>query len=129
MKNVTDSTILANGPALQAALHCLKAIATHRYCRDERCSKSWQKIVQSSLAKVIDLAKTGCDENKLDEVTFMLGIAVFVLHSPSSVVTAPNLQYPCINHFRHCLESNNMTVRCWMYRVYTQFYRLLLGTY
>lgn len=109
-KNVKDSTVLANNPAIQAVLHCLKAIATHRYCRDERCTKRWQKLLQSALAKVIDLAKTGSEETKLDEVTMMLGIAVFVLHAPPDVVTAPNLQYPCINHFRQCLQSWNTPV-------------------
>lgn len=70
----------------------------------------WQKLLQSALAKLIDLAKTGSEETKLDECTMVLAIAVLVLHSPSEVVTAPNLQYPCINHFRQCLQSNNIQV-------------------
>lgn len=40
----------------------------------------------------------------------MLGIAVFVLHASSEVVSAPNLQFPCINHFRHAFQSENLTV-------------------
>ncbi|XP_031336319.1 HEAT repeat-containing protein 5B-like [Photinus pyralis] len=110
-KNINDNTILANASAVQAALHILKMLAIDRYSYDKHCSKVWQKLLQSSLAKIIDLAKTGSDENKLDEVTMMLAIAVFVLHAPSSVVTAPSLQYPCINHFRHCLQSSNAAVR------------------
>ncbi|KAK4872023.1 hypothetical protein RN001_016147 [Aquatica leii] len=110
-KNVNNITILANAPAVQAALHTLKVLAVDRYSHDHKCSKIWQKLLQSCLAKVIDLAKTGSDESKLDEVTMMLAIAVFVLHAPSQVVTAPNLQYPCINHFRHCLQSPNPIIR------------------
>ncbi|KAK5639624.1 hypothetical protein RI129_012116 [Pyrocoelia pectoralis] len=110
-KNVNDNTILANASAVQAALHILKMLAIDRYSYDKQCSKVWQKLLQSSLAKIIDLAKTGRDENKLDEVTMMLAIAVFVLHAPSNVVTAPSLQYPCINHFRQCLQSTNAVVR------------------
>ncbi|KAJ8926889.1 hypothetical protein NQ314_020740, partial [Rhamnusium bicolor] len=110
-KNVNDITILANNPSIQAALHCLKTLATDPYCKHPESSECWQKFLQSALAKIIDLAKTGRDENKLDEVTMMLAIAVFVLHAPSKVVIAPNLQYPCINHFRQCLESSNSTVR------------------
>lgn len=109
-KNVNDAAILANSSSVQGALHCLKVLATDRYCRDDRCSGEWQKLLQSTLAKVIDLAKTS-DENKLDEVTMMLAIAVIVLHAPSKVVTAPNLQYPCINHFRQCLQSSNYTIK------------------
>lgn len=41
----------------------------------------------------------------------MLGIAVFVLHASPEVVSAPNLQYPCINHFRQCIQSENVLVR------------------
>lgn len=52
----------------------------------------------------------GSEETKLDEVTMMLAIAIFVLHAPTKVVSAPNLLYPCINHFRQCLQSNNPMV-------------------
>lgn len=109
-KNVNDNTVLANSAGVQAALHTLKTLATDRYSNDKLCGEIWQKLLQSALAKVIDLAKTGSDETKLDEVTMMLAIAVFVLHAPSQVVTAPNLQYPCINHFRQCLQSPNAVV-------------------
>lgn len=40
----------------------------------------------------------------------MLGIAVFVLHASPEVVSAPNLQFPCINHFQHAFQSENITV-------------------
>ncbi|GJQ66814.1 hypothetical protein Trydic_g18582 [Trypoxylus dichotomus] len=110
-KNINDVTILAHNPAVQSALHCLKIFSTDRYCRDEIVGEEWQKLLQSALAKIIDLAKTGSEDTKLDEVTMMLAIAVFVLNSPSKVVAAPNLQYPCINHFRQCLQSANTTVR------------------
>lgn len=108
-KNVNDSTILANSASVQGALHCLRVLATDRYSNDSRCEEDWQKLLQSALAKVIDLAKTSV-ENKLDEVTMMLAIGVFVLNAPAKVVTAPNLQYPCINHFRQCLQSSNSNV-------------------
>lgn len=52
----------------------------------------------------------GNDETKMDEVAMMLGIAVFVLHASPEVVSAPNLQFPCINHFRHAFQSENLTV-------------------
>lgn len=110
-KNVNDVNMLANNAAVQAALHCLKQLTMDPYCKDERVASDWQKLLQSALAKIIDLAKTGSDQTKLDEVTMMLAIAVFALNAPSKVVSAPNLQYPCINHFRQCLQSPNTTVR------------------
>lgn len=109
-KSSSNAGIIAHNPAVQAALHCLKTLTTDKCSRDEKCD-SWQKLLQSALAKVIDLTKTGDDDNRLDEVTTMLAIAVFVLHAPPKVVTAPNLQYPCINHFKQCLQSSNASVR------------------
>jgi hypothetical protein len=32
-----------------------------KYCKDERSAEDWCKLLQSALAKVIDLAKTGED--------------------------------------------------------------------
>lgn len=58
----------------------------------------------------IYFASIGNDETKMDEVAMMLGIAVFVLHASPEVVSAPNLQFPCINHFRHAFQSENLTV-------------------
>lgn len=110
-KSIHDPTVMATAIPVTAALHCLRTLTTDKYCKDERSAEDWHKLLQSALAKVIDLAKTGSDETKLDEVTMLLAIAVFVLHTPAEVVCAPNLQYPCINQFKQCLQSNNITVK------------------
>lgn len=110
-KSTHDTTILANSTTIQSALHLLKAIVTDKYATNERCSTEWMKLLQSALAKIIDLTKTGSEDTKLDEVTMMLAIAVFILHSKSSLVSIPGLQYPCINHFRQCLQSDSNQVR------------------
>lgn len=109
-KQLKDETILASSVPVSAGLHCLRTLTTHKYCRDNTSKDLWQKLLQSTLAKLIDLAKTGSEETKLDECTMVLGIAVLVLHAPSEVVTVPNLQYPCINHFRQCLQSSSIQV-------------------
>lgn len=49
---------------------------------------------------------TGNEAKKIDEVTMMLAIGIFVLHAPPEVVSAPNVSYPCMNHFRQCLQSD-----------------------
>ncbi|XP_050519241.1 HEAT repeat-containing protein 5B isoform X2 [Diabrotica virgifera virgifera] len=110
-KHVADSTVLANNSCIQAALKCLKILATDNYCNNPETANNWQKLLQSALAKIIDLAKTRSDDNKLDEVTMMLAIAVFVLNAPYKVVTVPNIQYPCINHFRQGFESSDSIVK------------------
>lgn len=110
-KSVNDETIIANSNIVQSALQLLKMLATDRYSKHEVSADDWRKLLQSALGKIIDLTKTGCDETKLDEVTMMLAIAVFLLHTPSSLVSVPNLQYPCINHFRQCFLSGSPMVR------------------
>jgi hypothetical protein len=102
---------LANTPSIQAALHLLKSLTTDKYGNDERSSTEWRKLMQSALGKIIDMTKTGCDETKLDEVTMMLAIAVFLLHLPPKLVLVPNLQFPSINLFRQCFQSEQNIVR------------------
>ncbi|KAG5327693.1 HTR5B protein, partial [Pseudoatta argentina] len=106
-----DNTKSSSETPVHAALHCVKSLTNNKYARDHRSQEQWTGLLRSALAKIIDLAKTGNDETKMDEVAMMLGIAVFVLHASSEVVSAPNLQFPCINHFRHAFQSENLTVK------------------
>jgi hypothetical protein len=59
----------------------------------------------------------------------LLAIAVFVLHAPAEVVCAPNLHYPCINQFKQCLQSNNITVSrlCIHYQIMMWIVKSLTG--
>lgn len=111
LKAHDDPTIVANNVTIQTALHCLRTIATDKYIADERCTAEYKKLLQSALAFLIDLSKTGCDDKKADEVTMMLGIALFILHAPD-IVSVPNLKFPTINHFQQCLQSeSNLAVK------------------
>ena len=105
-----DAARTGSEAPVHAALHCLKCLIVDKYSRDQRSQEQWTGLLQSALAKVIDLAKTGSNETKMDEITMMLGIAVFVLHALPDVVSAPNLQFPCINHFRQTMQTDNMLV-------------------
>ncbi|XP_020817486.1 HEAT repeat-containing protein 5B isoform X4 [Drosophila serrata] len=112
-KSAIDSTILANTSAVKAALQCLRSVCVHKWAKVEETSEEWQQLLQSSLATIVDLTKTAGDneEKRVDEVTMLLAIAVFILHTPASVVSTPSLQYPCINHFRQCLQSEHLSVK------------------
>lgn len=111
-KSMDDQTIIANTGPIQAALHCLKSIATDRYAIDDRTTTQWRKLLQSALATMIDLTKTGCDDTKVDEVTMMYSIAVFIRHTPANLISTPSLKFPCINHFSSCLQNeNNLLVK------------------
>uniref|UniRef100_A0A8D8UIW2 HEAT repeat-containing protein 5A n=1 Tax=Cacopsylla melanoneura TaxID=428564 RepID=A0A8D8UIW2_9HEMI len=112
-KTSHDPTVLATKPSVTAALHALKTLCGFHTAMTFQVKQQWNSLLQSALAKMIDLAKTvaGDNETKTDEVTMMLALAVFILHVPSEVIAAPNLQYPCINHFRQCVQSDNIQVR------------------
>ncbi|XP_017967368.1 HEAT repeat-containing protein 5B isoform X1 [Drosophila navojoa] len=112
-KSAIDSSILANTCAVQAALQCLRSVCVHRWAHQPSTQEEWQQLLQSALATIIDMTKTAGDneERKVDEVTMLLAIAVFILHTPASVVGTPSLQYPCINHFRQCLQSEHLSVK------------------
>ncbi|XP_053671302.1 HEAT repeat-containing protein 5B isoform X1 [Anopheles nili] len=111
-KSVLDESLIAStNVVVQAAVQLMKTLATDRYGKHDQSGEEWRKLLQSALGRIIDLTKTGCEETKMDEVTVMLAIAVFLLHSPAAVVSVPNLQYPCINHFRQCFQSASMPVR------------------
>lgn len=113
-KSNTDSRQIASSAPIQSALHCLKSVCTDKYAKHESSSEDWKQLLQSTLASIIDMTKTGCDseeEDKMDEVTMLLAIAVFILNTGAKVVTIPSLQYPCINHFRQCLQSDNKIVK------------------
>ncbi|XP_026678517.1 HEAT repeat-containing protein 5B [Diaphorina citri] len=111
-KTAQDNSVLASKPSITAALHALKTLCGYHSSMPVQVKQQWNSLLQSALAKVIDLAKTvaGTNETKTDEVTMMLALAVFILHVPSEVIAAPNLQYPCINHFRQCVQSENIQV-------------------
>ena len=47
---------------------------------------------------------------RLDEVTMLLAMGVFLLHAPPSVVRIPALQYPCVNEFTTCLQADSVQV-------------------
>lgn len=50
---------VASDAPVHAALHCIKNLSTNKYAKDHRSQEQWTGLLQSALAKIIDLAKTG----------------------------------------------------------------------
>lgn len=44
---------------VHAALHCIKNLITNKFAKDHKSKEQWTSLLQSALAKIIDLAKTG----------------------------------------------------------------------
>lgn len=61
MKEIASKTGLSksNNVAVTTCLHSLRSVVSHRYCSDIRSSAQWKSLLQSTMAKLIDLAKTG----------------------------------------------------------------------
>jgi hypothetical protein len=110
-KPLNDPSILATSLPVAASLKALKTIASDVYCKDDRCKTDWCRILLSGLAKIIDLAKTGSEETKVDEVSMMLAMTMFILHAPHIVVCSSHIRYPCINEFTNYINSEILQVR------------------
>lgn len=65
--------------------------------------QQWAELLQSALAKVIDLVKNDEEDKRVDAIVGARAMAALLRHA----TPAPALHYPCINHFRRCLESPN----------------------
>ncbi|CAG0923810.1 unnamed protein product, partial [Notodromas monacha] len=114
LENVDDAASgdVSSSPAVQACLKCLKTLASDRYTCDERSAPVWVPLLQSALLRVLDFSKTGLDESlRVNQFTMLMAVAMFILHAPSAVVCAPNLQYPCINMFRLFVHDKDMAMR------------------
>ncbi|CAB3385925.1 Hypothetical predicted protein [Cloeon dipterum] len=103
----------ATSEPVVSTLQCLRSLASLKLAKqDSSEGAQMRKLLQSALGKLLDLAKTaGSEQTRLDATTVLLAIAVFILHSSPEVICTPTLLYPCVNHFKLCMESNNATVR------------------
>lgn len=54
----------------------------------------------------------GVEKVKVDEVSMLLAVAIFILSAPVDVVRVPNLRYPCLNLFKQALDSGDINVSC-----------------
>jgi len=85
-KSIHDPTVMATAVPVTAALHCLRTLATDKYCKDERSGEDWHKLLQSALAKVIDLAKTGEDILSISFIDISTKVACLITSSPSFLI-------------------------------------------
>ncbi|KAJ0172296.1 hypothetical protein K1T71_012269 [Dendrolimus kikuchii] len=85
---------------LQRAAEC-KAVRVHEHTREQHA-----QLLQSALAKLVERVKSDEPSQRIEAVTGARGMAVVL----NRAAPAPPLHYPCINHFRQCLETNDNEV-------------------
>ena len=87
--------------------------------------QSYNKIVQSGLLRILDAANSGRQERaKMDEVTVLLAIKVYLLFAPTEVVTASTVKYPILNAFSNVLQQADVLVKRQCIKILHQIYRV-----
>ncbi|KPJ17934.1 HEAT repeat-containing protein 5B [Papilio machaon] len=61
------------------------------------------QLLQSALAKLVESVKTEAAEQRMEAITGARGMAAVL----GRAAPAPALHYPCINHFRQCLDTRD----------------------
>lgn len=107
----TGGLVVTMAP-VNSVLQGLKALALLPLHQNTEHSKQWVALLRSTLSRIIDFTKTSEETGKLDDISMLLAIAMFVLNAPKEVVQVANLQYPCINLFKHGLLKEDM-VQLW----------------
>lgn len=97
---------------VNTALQALKSLALLPLHHNSEHSRQWVALLRSTLSRIIDFTKTSEETGQLDDISMLLAIAMFVLNAPKEVVQVANLQYPCINLFKHGLLKED-TVQLW----------------
>jgi len=88
----------------------LKELCLSKFIGNQISRSQWIQLLQSTLAKVLDICKSNDNGSRPDEITTLTLIGAFV-HAPKEVLQPPNLQFPCINLIKHFLDCNKVDVQ------------------
>ncbi|XP_076321914.1 HEAT repeat-containing protein 5B isoform X4 [Tachypleus tridentatus] len=111
VQTTEDRGLVVALPTVSTTLQSLKSLCTSPFTRNKLCASEWLSLLQSALARILDLSKTSCEDSKPDEISMLLAVAVFILSAPGEVVSTPNLQFPCINLFKQALQLDGDLVQ------------------
>ncbi|CAH1726558.1 unnamed protein product [Aphis gossypii] len=100
-----------NKVSILAALDAFHVLCKHPFGYHKISESKWRSLLQSTIAKLIDISKTGDEGKKLNEITMLSVITVFTLHAPPGVMFVQNILYPCINYCTQCFGSENILVK------------------
>ncbi|CAI9730243.1 repeat-containing 5B-like isoform X2 [Octopus vulgaris] len=94
-----------------SCLQCLKTLCSSQFNKEDTVSNDWLKMLQSSLATILDFSQPGEDKPGLDESTLILTLAVFAMSSPKEVTAVPNLMNPSLEIFKEAWDSKNVDLQ------------------
>ncbi|KAI1285000.1 HEAT repeat-containing protein 5B [Halotydeus destructor] len=102
---------MPTAPPTSTILECLEIFCTSPFNSNSVCGSQWVEILQSTFARILDVCKTSDDQIKPDQVTALVTIGLFVTKASAQVVKPANLQFPCINFLKQCLQSAETTIQ------------------
>ncbi|XP_046389044.1 HEAT repeat-containing protein 5B [Ischnura elegans] len=114
------------GETSQACLQCLEFLCCDPYAQDPKSAKEWSRLLQSALAKVLDLISTAGlpDKNKDHEYLSVLltAFSTIALKSPPQVAAAPVLCNRATDLLKSGLKGNDPGVRLECMRVTSKLF-------
>ena len=98
-----------DGEDASGAVHSLQYLLQQKiHASEEKSGNKWTSLLQSALQRLLDLAKTS-DGDSNSDINVLMAIAVFFLHSPSTVMNeAPGLKYPAVNAFVRAFQQQTL---------------------
>lgn len=107
-----------------ASLEALQRIVSVRYPSSPGFEEQYNIIVQSSLLRILDLVKTSPDQTKVDEISLLQAIKVYLMYGPVHTVTSANVKYPALNAFSSILQSPSIEMRRRCLKILQQIYNI-----
>ena len=118
-----ETEILAETSPVLSCLSALQKLVSMRYTSFPEVERRYFTIMQSGLLRVLDLAKTAPQEAKLDEVSLLLAIKVYLLYGTPEMLSVPNIKYPSVNAFSSSLQSSDIQVQKSCLKILSQIFK------
>ncbi|RXM97146.1 HEAT repeat-containing protein 5B [Acipenser ruthenus] len=104
-------------PPVSAALQGIKTIITSPLAKVDKTHKEWTALIRSTLASVLEYSQPDETKPKMDEVSMLTAITLFLLSAGAEIVGVTSLQNGCMNRFRNALNSSDPWVQAKCYQL------------
>jgi len=120
----TDDQTVSSLPIVLATQESLQTLVSIRFPNFPEAQSNYNKIVQSGILRILDAAKSSIEEaNRLDELTVLLAIKVYLLFAPIQTLNTSIVKYPILNIFCNVLQHSDVKVRRQCIKILHQIYR------
>merc|ERR1719219_433133 len=118
-----DSQTLYESSPIQSCLTALQKLVSVRYPTHPEEEAKYLLVVESGLLTVLDFAKTAPQQSKLDQISLLLVIKVYLIYTSEEMLSRPNILYPAINAFSSSLQSPEHQVQTNCLRILSDILR------